>query len=332
MTSLEMLQRGRIHDVAGRLTAAANSYEDTLRTVGESREPAVRIEALRRLGVVRHRCGAHDEGRELCRRSYRQAVEQGALILAGEALNALAGFDFEAGQMGRARTSFAKALTLAEGSPALIGRIDQNLGILDSVQGEHDGAFIHYRRALESFKQAGEEGGCAIAWHNLGLTSSRRGELDEAERCFRASAEIAVRVGDVYLEGLCELHHAEVSHARQQYGEALERAEAALGRFERLEDQRARSDAHKVIGKILRDSGKHVLAEVRLTTAVRLASDAGWALGEADASRELARLHSARGRNQEALALLRSAQGLFGQLDAKVDLKDIVEQILALAA
>jgi tetratricopeptide (TPR) repeat protein len=326
------LQTGRTHDTAGRLDDAAVAYELCAREAEALGEREVLVEALRRLGVVRHRRADPTRGRELCGRSYREAVVLGDLILAGEALNALAAFEFEAGQMAAARSGFLSALALAGGSPALLGRIEQNLGIIDSVQGEHDGAFAHYRRALEAFRQIGDESGCAIASHNLGVTASRRGDLEEAERSLTKSAALAGQLGDYYLRGLCDLHRAEVCHARQQYVDALNRAEKALESFERLGDQRSISAAYRVIGKVLRDSGRLVLAEERLRTAMRLAVQSGWVLGQAEASRELGRLHQSNGKKQEALALFREAYDLFGRLAARLDIRDVAQRITELAA
>ncbi|HEY9382256.1 MAG TPA: tetratricopeptide repeat protein [Gemmatimonadales bacterium] len=326
------LLHGRVHDTAGRLEAAAACYEQAARDAESGQERGILVEALRRLGVVRHRCEDPARGRELCAQSYREAVALGDLILAGEALNALAGFEFEAGHLAAARIGYVNALALAGSSQGLLGRIEQNLGIIDSVQGEHDGAFAHYRRALEAFRQIGDESGCAIATHNLGVTASRRGDLEEAERSLTKSAAIAIQLGDSYLRGLCELHRAEVSHARQLYGDALTRAETALDTFERLGDRRSISAAYRVIGKVLRDSGRTVLAEDRLRTALRLAAESEWVLGQAEASRELGRLHQSNGKKQQALAFFREAYDLFGRLAARVDIRDVAQRISELAA
>jgi tetratricopeptide (TPR) repeat protein len=326
------LLNGRAHDTAGRLEAAGACYEQAAREAAEGQDRLVLVEALRRLGVVRHRCEDPVRASELCAQSYREAVVLGDLILAGEALNALAGFEYEAGRLAAARSGWVNALALASSSPALLGRIEQNLGIIDSVQGEHDGAYAHYRRALEAFRQIGDESGCAIATHNLGVTASRRGDLDEAERSLTKSAAVATQLGDFYLRGLCALHRAEVSHARQLYGDALTRAESALDIFERLGDTRSISAAYRVIGQVMRDSGRLALAEDRLRTALRLALESGWILGQAEASRELGKCHLEAGRKHEALAAFREAYDWFGRLAARVDIRDLARRISELAA
>jgi tetratricopeptide (TPR) repeat protein len=328
----DALQLGRNHELAGRLEKAATAYQQAAADAIESGERSKLAEALRRFGVLQHRRNDPAGARESCAQSYREAVSIGDLVLAGEALNALAGFEFEAGAMASARASFVNALALAGASGSLLGRIEQNLGILDSVQGDHSSAFAHYRRALEAFRQVGDEGGSAIAHHNLGVTATRCGDWEEAERSLAKSAVLAGHLGDFFLSGLCELHRAEVCHVRQHYADALTRAEAALIIFEELGDRRASSDAYKVIGKILRDSGRLDLAEARLQTALALAVESGWVLGQAETTRELARLHAGNGRKQEALALFREARDLFGRLAARLDIHDVAQQIIELAA
>jgi putative nucleotidyltransferase with HDIG domain len=326
----DLLRMGRAHDRAGRLDDAVAAYEQAVAIGEKSGERAVLAEAQRRLGVVHHRRNNGVEAKELCRRSYDGALAMGDLVLAGEALNSLGGFEFESGQMAAARTTYQKALELAFSSEELRGRIEQNLGILAAIHGDHAAALNHYQRSLDAFSEAMDERGCAIAYHNLGLIATHQGQFQAAEEHFTRSADIASRFGDVHLQGLCQLNHAEVCHARQQYGDALRRAEAALAIFEQLGVRMDKSGAYKVIGMVFRDTGRHALAEQRLRNAIDLAVETNWVLGQAEASRELARLHQMVGRNQDALVLLNSAHQLFNGLEARVELVDVAEKMASL--
>lgn len=318
-----MLRVGCAQDRAGQMDGAVSSYADAIRLAVDSGEHAVRVEALRRLGVVHHRRNSPERARELCRQSHQEALSLGDPGLAGEALNALGGFAVEAGDLAAARRTYHEALAFAAHHAGLQGRIEQNLGILANIQGDQVGALWHYRRSLEGFERDGDKRGSAIAYHNLGMIATQRRELDEAERCFGRSAVIATRVGDVYLEGLCELHRAEVSHARAHFPKAMRQAEAALAIFEQIGARMDKSAAYKVIGMVFRDTGRPALAEERLLSAMALAEETDWILGEAEASRELAFLYRGNGRNQEALTRLNQAHSLFGRLDARVDLVDV---------
>lgn len=329
-----MLRTGRAHDRAGRMEDTIAAYEQAIRLAESSGRPdqIALVEALRRLGVVRHRRNELAEARELCRRSFKEANRLGDPGLAGEALNALAGFDTETGDLAAARALYRTALPLADAAPGLRGRIEQNLGIVSSIQGDHDTAFQHYHRALDAFQEAGDDAGAAIAYHNLGLIGTRRGELQEAERCFSASAARAARGGDVYLEGLCELSRAEVAHRKQQYCTALRLAEDALETFERIGARLSQSSAYRVIGMVLRESGRVALAEDRLRTALHIAKETGSLLDQAEAARELARLHQGTGQKKEAVALLDVARDLFERLEARLDIEDVGRRMAELAA
>src|ERR1051326_117751 len=108
----DMLRRGWAEDRAGRLDDAVRSYEQAVRLGEASGERAVVVEALRRLWVVHHRRNAGDRARQLCRRSHQEAERLGDPILAGEALNALAGFEYEAGEIEAARSAYHRAREL----------------------------------------------------------------------------------------------------------------------------------------------------------------------------------------------------------------------------
>ena len=78
-----------------------------------------------------------------------------------------------------------------------------------------------------------------------------------------------------------------------------------------------------MLGAVYRETGHHAVAESRLKTAIDLAVETGSVLSEAEASREMALLLQAMGRNQDALRNLNAAHRLFNRINARVDLVDI---------
>src|SRR6266566_3007000 len=156
-----------------------------------------------------------------------------------------------------------------------------------------------YEQSLDAYRDCGDDHGCALAYHNLGMVSADRGWLNAADCYFRESRALAERVGDVYLRGLCLVNHAELDVTRQRFEDARQKAEEALAVFDQLGVKSAKAEAYRVIGMVYRETGRIVLAESRLRSAIELAVAAGAVLGEAEASRELALLYQAMGRNQE---------------------------------
>ena len=320
-SAADLLHEARARERGGGgLPEAAAGYEKAIAAAERAEEGAVLAEGLRRLGVVRHRCNQSDEARLLCTRSFTVAREAGNDVLAAEALNALGGIDLEAGPLAEARSHFQRALALGAVSRELRARVEQNLGILASIQGDLEGALACYARSLEAYQSCDDEHGCAIAYHNLGMVSAQRQLLDEADRYFARSYAIAARADDVYLQGLCLLNHAEVFFAREVYEAARRNAEDALGLFDQVDGGVLRAQAYRIIGMVYRETDRPALAEARLRSAIELAVSAGSVLNEAAARRELAVLFQRMARNQDALMLLNEAHALFSQLDARGDL------------
>jgi putative nucleotidyltransferase with HDIG domain len=319
-SAADLLHAARARERVGGLPEAAAGYETAIDSAERSGERAVLAEALRRLAVVRHRCNQSGEARLLCDRSFTVARDAGNDVLAAEALNTLGGIDLEAGPLADARRHFQRAVELGGASRELRARVEQNLGILASIQGDLEGAVACYARSLEAYESCGDEHGCAIAYHNLGMVSAQRQLLDEADRYFTRSYAIAARANDVYLRGLCLLNHAEVYFARERYEAARRNAEDALVLFDQIDGGVLRAQAYRIIGMVYRDTGRAALAESRLRSAIELAVAAGSALNEAAARRELAILYQGMARNQDALMLLNEAHALFSRLDARGDL------------
>jgi len=328
----DLLHEARARERAGCIPEAIERYEAAIAGAERTGERTVLAEALRRLAVVRQKRDESDLARELCRRSLEVATEAGSEVLAGESLNTLGVIALQTGSLEDAGKHFLAALERGGESGELRARVEQNLGIVANIQGDVEGARGRYQRSLEAYRAAGDEHGCAIAYHNLGMVSADQGELDDADRHFDESYAIAQRSGDVYLQGLCLTNHAEVHIARQRYEAAQRDAEAALVIFDQLGAKAAKSDAYRMIGVVYRDTSRTALSESRLRSAMDLASAGGAVLSEAEAARELALLYQSMGRNQEALTLLNTAHRLFRRLDARKDLVHVGGKVAELEA
>ncbi|PYO69264.1 MAG: hypothetical protein DMD37_02820 [Gemmatimonadetes bacterium] len=328
----ELLHEARERERAGCIPEAIECYESAIAVAEQGEEQTVLAEALRRLAVLRHHGNESARARELCRRSLTVARSIGNDVLAAEALNTVGGLDLTTGSLDDARKSFLEALDVGGRSRELRARVEQNLGILANIQGDLDEALTRYERSLEAYREAGDEHGCAIAYHNLGMASADLGLYPEADKYFLESRALAERSRDVYLQGLCLVNQAEVDVARQRFENARNNAEAALALFDQLGARRPKADAYRVLGMVYRESGRPSLAESRLRSAIELSVANGSVLGEAEASHELALLYQAMGRNQKALRLLNAAYRLFRRLDARVDLVHVGGKVAELEA
>ena len=329
---VDLLHEARERERAGCIPEAIERYEAAIAAAQKGGEQAVLAEGLRRLAILRHHRDDAARARELCHRSYDVARAIANDLLAAEALNTLGGLDLATGSLEGARKNFLDALELGGGNRELGARVERNLGIVANIQGDLDEALARYGRSLEASRAGGDEHGCAVAYHNLAMVSADRALYAEADRYFSESRAIAERVGDVYLQALCLVNHAEVDVARQRFENARQNAEAALALYDQLGARGAKAEAYRVLGMMYREVGRPALAESRLRSAIHLAAEAGSVLNEAEASRELALLYRTTERNQEALRLLNAAYGLFRRLDARVDLIHVGGKVAELEA
>lgn len=323
-------ERGLALERSGDIAGAVAAYSRAIEEAERARDTQALAVALRRLAVLHHHANDPTEARRLAELSHNVAMAAGDRVRAAEALNCLAGFALERGDLETARALLDQAITLGERDPNLRGRVEQNLGIIANVHGDWVDARGHYAESLAAFLAAGDERGCAIAYHNLGMVSADHGEWDRAGQYLSRSRAIAARLGDVRLEGLARLNGAEVQLGLSQGERALEEAETALRIFCHLGSELDKADSYRVIGAAYRLMGQRQLAEARLTDAVALSEKTGATLSEAEAVRELSLLYHDLGRNQDALRGLTRAHRLFSRLDAQHELVDVGNKVRSL--
>jgi len=316
----DLLHEARAREREACIPEAIKGFEAAISTAERTGERAVLAEAQRRLAVVLHHRNESQRARELCQHSYKVACDLGNDILAAEALNTLGGLALRTGEMEEARGFFQQALERGGHARELEARVEQNLGILANIRGQLVDAVRHYERAVAAYRATNNEHGSATAYVNLGIVHTDLRQYDWADSYFDMSFKIAERAGDLHLQGMSLVNHAEAHFVRGRYDAARRNAEAALAIFDQLDSRADKSEAYRMIGMVYRETGRPALAESRLRTAIDLALSAASVLNEAEASRELALLMQTMGRNQDALGLLNAAHRLFRRLDARVDL------------
>ena len=316
----DLLHEARSRERAACIPEAVHYYEAAISAAERAGEKPILAEALRRLAVVLHHRNESARARDLCNRSYKVACALSNDVLAAEALNTMGGLALRTGALEEARAQFLQALERGGQSRELLARIEPNLGILANIRGQLVDAVRHYERAVAAYRATNDEHGSATAYVNLGIAHTDLRQYDWADSYFSKSFEIAERAGDVYLQGMCLVNHAEAHFMRERYDQARRMAEAALAIFDQLDSRADKSEAYKIIGMVYRDTGRPALGESRLRSAIELAVSAGSVLNEAEAVRELAILMQLMGRNQDALTLLNTAHRLFRRLDARIDL------------
>ena len=329
-SAAQLLDEGRQHDLGGRSGEAMECYAAVIDLTATGGDPRARAEALRRLSVLHHLRAEPEVASDLCTRSHDVAVASGAQDLAADASNALAGFALERGELGSASELYRSALKLANQNRALVGKIEQNLGIIANIRGNWEEALDHYQRSLEAYGSISDQRGCAIAHHNLGMIHAKRKQWQDADRHYRSCHGLAEAAGDRHLGGLAAMNRAEVRLAIDDFEGARAGAEQALRIFNEIEARRDKAGAHRLLGMVFRRRGQMALAESHLRSALEIAASTECPLTEADAAKELAHLYQAQRRPDAALKLLERARAVYQRLEASPDLAEVVEQIASL--
>jgi putative nucleotidyltransferase with HDIG domain len=322
----DILAEAGEHDGAGRYQQAIEGYESAIAAAESEPDDRTLAAALRLLAVALHQRQERYAATTLCRRSLDVAERLGDALLRAQSLNTLAAFDLAEGAFEAARKTFNAALDSGGADARLRGRIEQNLGIMDNIQGNLAGALAHYQRALDAFRIGGDERGCAMAYISLGMISADQERWDDADASFTRSLELTSRLGDQYLRAHALLNRTEVDLARNQFDVAQHNAEEALRTFDTLGVTRYKAETYRVLGAVYRATGRMQLSESRLLMAIELAASVRAVLAEAESTRELALLYGETGRNQDALRLLNAAHRLFGKLDARVEMVDLASR------
>jgi tetratricopeptide (TPR) repeat protein len=312
-----LLNQAQAYEQSGSLRHAEAAYNSLIVAATRQKDHATLAVAFRRRAVLAHQAGDASRARSALQQSYAVATMLGDRRLTAETLNTLGGLELETRNLAAAESALLEAEALASADPTILARVEQNLGIVANIRGEHDVAEGHYRRSLAAYEALPDPHGSAIAHHNLGMLAADREDYGGASEHFAACEELAEASRDAHLVALCLLNHAEVLVALKRPGEARREAEAAERAFQALGAHFDAADVHRVLALCDRAEGLLRQAETRLEQARELSRLTGARLTEAEVLRDLGRVCAETGRSGEAVALLRQAAQVFAGLGAR---------------
>jgi putative nucleotidyltransferase with HDIG domain len=311
---------------AGNATGAIEAYTAAAASAPEN-DVVTRATALRRCASIHRRRQEFDEAIALCKSAIDLATATGERVTTAETLNTLALVYIDRAEWTNAAAQLTRALELAGSTPLLVARIEQNFGIIANIQGDFNHARQRYLRSLMRFREARDEQGCAIAYHNLGMLTADQRDWRKANEYFAASLKIAVRMADIPFQASVLLNRSEVQVGLGDFDQAFSDAEKALDIFTQLGNLSGKADAYRALGVVFRELGLTDLAEQRFRAALKSANAGNAPLQLAEATRDLALLYIRQERNHEALTSLNAAHRLFSQLGASADGRSVASEV-----
>jgi tetratricopeptide (TPR) repeat protein len=266
--------------------------------------------------VLRDR-GSHSAASDLYCQSLAVADSIGYSGGRAHALNCLGTIAQFRGDLIAAERWYGEAARLAHrlGERRLSGMVQQNLGIVAEVQGRSDEALAHFRLALGSFEQEGDQHTALQVLNNLGLLYARDGAYARATDALERALEFAKALRDVASEAIVEENRAALFLAMGRLDQAETAATKAYGIAEQRHDNTRRAAALRHLARIarVRDSAparalsllERALALCELGEDVELRAELLTDLG--DASSDSADLARAKDCWRRALDLARLA-------------------------
>ena len=312
------LLAGARAETAGDFIGAAAAYRAAL----DSPDESVIADAQFHLGRVAWRQGRLDVAKAHFEEARELAQRLGDDEARARAENGLGLVFYGRGEYVQARAALSVARDLSQ-DPIMRAKALLNLGIIANIEANFDAALTNYTRARAAFQQAGDHAGESLALHNLGMLHADLRQWDNADAAFRECLELCEARGDRPLIASVLVNRSEVSCARGRFDEAIAACDHAISITAEIGAEVQRGEALCWKGHALARAGRIDAAELASREAMRIARRTHVRLLEAEASRDLGAIASARGDSVGAHKWLTRALELFEELGAQRDVADV---------
>jgi tetratricopeptide (TPR) repeat protein len=198
-----------------------------------------------------------------------------------------------------------KALSLVLGDANLVeARILNNIGMVNSDQGEYEQAGDCHRKSLAIREKIGDQRGIADSLSNLGVVHRYKGEYEQAVDCHRKSLAIREKIGDQ--RGIAEsLSILGVDYSfLGDYEQTFDCWRRSLQFMEKIGDQRGIAVLLHNLGAAHGDRGNYEEALEYDQRSMRYMEKIGEQRGIASLLSNLGNLHRDRGDYDEALGCI----------------------------
>jgi tetratricopeptide (TPR) repeat protein len=222
------------------------------------------------------------------------------------------------GDIAEAEGHFADALEMARelGDPAAEARCLNNLGILANIRGEPEAALSSYRLALVAYQTIGHGRGLAETYHNIGISLRDQGSSQAALEAADEAVRRATQAGDEQLIALASTGRAELRLALGDPAFAAAELLRAAERYTRIGFQAGLPEVWRVQAAVARATGHPDQAVALLRNAARLAGELGSTDTLADIERDLSTTLTVLGDRAAADAARQRAVALYRKVGA----------------
>ncbi|MEQ8329886.1 MAG: tetratricopeptide repeat protein [Longimicrobiales bacterium] len=307
--ALAVARGGRAAERRRELATARDRYAESLELLGGLDETPLLANVLRWMGSVCRDLGDIDAAD----RSYREslAVAQATNAWSGQAsaLNCQAAIAQRRGDLEGAAMLYREAgrLAVQAGEIRLSGMIEQNLGVLASIQGDLTEALTRYHASLGAFRQVDDEEAVSWVLNNMGMVLNDLRQHEEADRTFTAARNIARRLRNRAMEGILLTNQAEGLIAMERWHDAGLALAQAMDIAQGGEERGREAEALKFLGILERERGRYGRSVAHFADALDIARQVADGLLTGEILRERGDLRLREGDPDGAAADWRSA-------------------------
>ena len=234
----------------------------------------------------------------------------------------------EKGEFDKAQEHLEKALTHLNVKDDISTRamIETNLGVINTIRGNHEKAVWNYKSAMERFERLKDNRRLARVYHNLGMLFCKMEKyddaLDEFNKCITISKEMD------YLSNCAVAYIGKAYIYTQQKNAPLAEAytDKAMELAHKINDTLSIADLYKIKGMIQNNLENFELSEEMFENSIRLNKDFENRLNEAESSVELGKLLEKTERREEANMYLESAHNYFKKINRQKFTAGLVQQ------
>ena len=242
------LESGRRFEYGGDPARALRAYRTA---VALADAPAVRAEAVRRVGDAHRAHGAWASALESYQESVAIARAHGLADLTAEALSAEGTVAVLRGDLVAARQRFGEALSCNPGA-RVRGLVLTNLGLCAARDGEHARAVELFVSSLDCYREASYARGVLMALNNVAAAHIETGDPAAAMPLLREAAHMARRDMELDLLLLTVRNEAEACLKLGNLADAEERIGEALGHFTHAGAEARQGECLVILGDVLR--------------------------------------------------------------------------------
>lgn len=329
-----IIEEARTYERAARFSSARALYERALHRLGGVQYAPLASALLRWIGRTWEAEGELAAAMDCLEAAQAAAEACGSARDLAHALNCRGILHFHRGELERAERLYGQARELAEsaGEARLLAMVDQNLGNVANVHGDHAGAHARYLRSLERYRALGLDEFVGPLLMNIGRVHVDREAWSDAESVLDCAETSCETTGNVSYQILIRVSRTHLHLSRGELTPARRACEEALRLSSELGEDRWLGEIHKHLGMIHQRMGHSSLAEAEYARALRVADKRQELLLGAEVRKEMARLYGQDRRHHDMFACLSEAHRAFEQLRAHRALADVSREIEELEA